>query len=90
MRMYSHGQSEMEARIRKWGNSLAVRIPQSIATQIDLQPDSPVNLTISGSDLTISPIRRSPVILEDLLDRVTDDNLHKEADFGPPVGDEVW
>lgn len=80
----------MEPRIRKWGNSLAIRIPRSIAAQIDLQPDSPVNLVISGSDLTISPLRQAPITLEDLLERITEDNLHKEIDYGPPMGKEVW
>ena len=80
----------MEARIRKWGNGLAVRIPQSIANQIGLQPDLPVTLTISGTDLTFSPIRRSPATLEELLEKVTGDNLHEEVEFGPPVGEEVW
>ena len=28
----------METRIRKWGNSLALRIPQSLARQIALKP----------------------------------------------------
>lgn len=28
--------------------------------------------------------------LEELLSQVTDDNLHGEIDFGPPVGKEVW
>ena len=80
----------MEARIRKWGNSLAIRIPRSVASQMDLRADLPVNLIISGSDLTISPIRQTPPTLEELLERVTDDNRHDEVDFGPPMGKEVW
>ena len=80
----------METRIKKWGNSLAIRIPQSVANQIDLRPDLPVNLAINGTDLTISPIRQTPVTLEGLLDKITEDNRHEEADFGPPVGEEIW
>ena len=80
----------METRIKKWGNSLAVRIPLSVANQIDLHPDLPVNLIINGNDLTISPIRQALPTLEELLARVTDDNRHEEVDFGPSVGKEVW
>ena len=80
----------METRIRKWGNSLALRIPRSLAQQIDLEPDSPVTLTVSGSDLTISPVRRPRVSLEDLLSAVTESNLHGEVDSGPAVGKEAW
>ena len=80
----------METRIKKWGNSLAIRIPQSVANQIDLRPDLPVNLAINGTDLTISPIRQTPVTLEELLDKITEDNRHEEADFGPPMGEVIW
>ena len=61
----------MEARIRKWGNNLALRIPRSLAQQIDPEPDSPVTLTVNGSDLTISPVRRPRVSLDGLLAAVT-------------------
>jgi antitoxin MazE len=80
----------MEARIKKWGNSLAIRIPQSLANQIDLRPDLPVNLTVNGTELTISPVRKNPETLEQLLERITEDNRHEEVDFGPAVGEETW
>lgn len=80
----------MEARIKKWGNSLAIRIPQSLANQMDLRPDMPVNLTINGTALNISPIRETSETLEQLLDGVTYTNRHEEVDFGPPVGEEIW
>ena len=80
----------MEARIKKWGNSLAIRIPQSVAKQIDLEPDLPVSLTINGKDLTISPMRQASDALENLLAKVTDGNRHDEVDFGPAVGEEAW
>ena len=28
--------------------------------------------------------------LEDLLGRITEQNLHEEIDSGPPVGEEIW
>ena len=79
----------METRIRKWGNSLAVRIPQTLASQLDLQPDSHVRLTIRGKSLAVQPMRR-PVRLEALLEGVTDSNRHEEVDTGPPIGREIW
>ena len=80
----------METRIRKWGNSLAVRIPQTLARQLDLQPDSHVRLTVRGKDLAVQPLRRAPVRLEALLEEVTDSNRHDEVDTGPSRGREVW
>ena len=80
----------MEARIEKWGNSLAVRIPRSMADQIDLREESLVTLTVNGGELTISSIVVDPKTLEQLLEKIADTNLHDEVDFGPPVGKEVW
>ena len=80
----------METRIRKWGNSLALRIPQTLARQLDLQPDSQVRLTIRGKGLAVQPMRRPPVRLEALLEGVTESNRHEEADTGPPRGREIW
>ena len=77
----------METRIRKWGNSLALRIPQSLAQQIDLEADLPVRLTVHGTDLTISPVRQPRIRLEGLLAGITESNLHGEVDSGPPVGE---
>ena len=78
----------MEARIRKWGNNLALRIPRSLAQQIDPEPDSPVTLTVNASDLTISPVRRPRVSLDGLLAAVTESNRQGEVDSGPAIGEE--
>lgn len=80
----------METRIRKWGNSLALRIPQTLARQLDLAPDSQVRLTIRDKGLAVQPMRRPPVRLEALLESVTDSNRHEEVDTGPPRGREIW
>ena len=80
----------METRIRKWGNSLALRIPQSLARQIALKSGSPVRLGLRGSNLTISPIKPPGVRLDDLLAQVTETNRHGEVDTGTACGDEAW
>lgn len=80
----------METRVKKWGNSLALRIPQTFARQLELEPDSQVRLTIRGKSLAVQPMKRPPVRLETLLKDVTDSNRHEEVDTGPPRGREVW
>ena len=80
----------METRVQKWGNSLALRIPKPLADQIGLEPDSPVELSLRGKELVIEPVSPSDLNLDDLLARVTEDNLHGEVDTGPPIGREVW
>lgn len=59
----------MEAQIKKWGNSLALRIPQSVARQLALEADCPVGLTCEGAVLTVRPLRRR-LQLRDLLDPI--------------------
>ena len=80
----------METRIGKWGNSLAVRIPQSVASQVGLGLNSAVELTPRGEKLVISVLERPVAELDALLAGVTDDNLHGEVETGPSVGGESW
>ena len=80
----------MKTRIQKWGNSLALRIPKSFATETHLEQGTLVEITFHDGKLIIEPLRHSPVTLEDLLKDVTAENLHDEVDTGPAVGGEVW
>jgi antitoxin MazE len=80
----------MEARIQKWGNSLALRIPQAFAADVGLSQDSPVELTLEEGRLVITPVMAGAFTLEDLLAGITPDNLHAEIGTGAPVGNEAW
>ena len=80
----------METRIGKWGNSLALRIPQSVAASMGITVNAAVELTPRGEQLVVSVLNRSPAELDDLLARVTEDNLHGEVETGPSVGGEAW
>lgn len=80
----------MKTRVQKWGNSLAVRIPKPFATEIGLQQDSPVELSLRDGQLVILPMVEPSLTLEQLLAQVTEDNLHAEIESGPAVGNEVW
>ena len=80
----------MRTQVQKWGNSLALRIPQAFAVEIGLKPESPVELSLANGRLVISPILEGTVTLEALLADVTPENSHAEVDFGKPMGKEVW
>ena len=80
----------METRIQKWGNSLAVRIPRSLASEVGLRDKSPVELALRDGMLVITPAVGPVVPLEDLLSQITDDSLHGEVATGPTLGGEVW
>ena len=80
----------METRIGKWGNSLALRIPQSVAVQTGITLNAAVELTPRGEQLVVSVLKRPGQELDDLLSGVSEDNLHGEIETDPSVGGEVW
>jgi antitoxin MazE len=78
-----------KSKVAKWGNSLAVRIPQDVAREMGLVEGSDVSVSVKGGSMTIRPARRT-LTLDELLDGVTPENAGGEFDSGPPVGREVW
>lgn len=80
----------METRVKKWGNSLALRIPKALAAEAGLEYDSSVEISLVDGGLVIVPVVASEWRLDDLLAQVTQDTLHGEVDTGPSVGREVW
>lgn len=80
----------MQARVQKWGNSLALRIPKPLADQVGLRDNSPVELSLRDNALVIAPVVKPELNLEDLLAQITDANLHREVDTGPAMGVEAW
>ncbi len=80
----------MKGRIQKWGNSLALRIPKSFAREVGLTEDCPVEVSLVKGKLVVAPVPEPGPTLEQLMARVTDDNLHGEVDTGSAVGNEAW
>ena len=80
----------MVATIAKWGDSLAIRIPQNLAKEINLAEGSEVKLVLIDGKLTIEPIVRRRYSLEELIEAMTPENVHTEIDTGVAVGNEVW
>jgi antitoxin MazE len=78
------------ARVQKWGNSLAVRIPKPFASEVGLEAHSQVEVTVQEGKLVIAPVPRLAYRLGDLLAGVRKSNLHSEVSMGAPDGDEAW
>jgi antitoxin MazE len=77
----------MNATIQKWGNSLAVRIPKSVAEQTHLGQGDDVQLHVDEEGIHIRPARRT-YRLAVLLQKITQKNRHAETDWGE-VGSEA-
>ena len=80
----------MRSKVQLWGNSLALRIPKYIANQIKIINGSDVDVSLEEEKIIIKPIKDNQELLDDLLSKINHDNIHKEADFGEPVGGEIW
>jgi antitoxin MazE len=78
----------MKAKIQRWGNSLAVRIPMSLARALGLHDQSAVALRLDEGSIVIEPLRPTPT-LEELLAGVTPQNRHRDLEWRPAGGLEV-
>ena len=80
----------MKARVQKWVNSLALRIPKAFAAEIGLAENLAVDISVAEGRLVVQPQAEEPLCLADLLRGVTTENRHGEWDTGPAVGREIW
>ena len=80
---------DQEVHTSRLGHDLTVRIPSVFASELGLGPDSSVEVSLLGNAIVVCPTRKPRLTLDDLLARVTDDNLHGETDTGPAVGREI-
>ena len=80
----------MRTRVQKWGNSLALRIPKSFATEVGLQRETSVEISLANGKLVITPVAKPKPTLKQLLAKITKQNLHREVNTGSAIGDETW
>ena len=80
----------MQVKIQKWGNSLALRIPKAFALNVNIKQNELVDLSVNKGEIVIKPIVQKEYSLKELLDGISEDNLHGEFNTGAPAGKEVW
>ena len=80
----------MQAVIRKWGNSPALRLPVSALRDAELSLEQKVNIVVTRGRIVIEPSEKIEYDLDELLAGITDQNSHAEVDFGNPVGKEAF
>ena len=80
----------MQARVQKWGNSLALRIPKSFASQSHLKQNVLVEMSVEDGKIILSPVPEPELTLAQLLESISTENLHGEMETGNPVGRETW
>ena len=80
----------MDTTVQKWGNSLALRIPRSVAKDSHLQQGSVVDIALIAGKIVVKPRRQRSYALAQLLRGVTKRNCHTAVDWGGRVGQEAW
>ena len=78
----------MNAKLQRWGNSMGIRIPKSIIEKINLKENDELVIDEQDGKIVIFPAKKK-LSLEELVEKVTPENLHSEDDTGPE-GNEVW
>lgn len=77
----------------KWGNSLALRVPSILAKEIGASEGKRAEMKVEDGSLVIKLVKsrsRRRYRLEELIVGITEQNYHREVEWGGPVGNEVW
>jgi antitoxin MazE len=80
----------MNTTVQKWGNSLAVRLPSSLAKDVHMQQGSVVEIAIVEGKMVLKSKGQRKYSLPQLLKGVTPSNRHPEQNWGKVIGQETW
>ena len=86
----------MHMTIKKWGNSLATRIPKAVVESVDLHLNQEVDIEAINGKIIITPIKKKKEYkLEELLRQCKPGSMNlTQEDHGwlnaDPVGKEIW
>ena len=83
----------MQATIKTWGNSLALRLPRHVADQLRLVDGTTIELElVEDGSLRVTPTRKKFNLSELLANEPVRDKRSetREHDWGEEEGDEVW
>ena len=82
--------TETKLNIRRWGNSLGVRLPAGIARAAHLEADQAVILSIEGDRIVIRPDTSRSMTLDERLKAFDPDVHGGETMRTERVGNERW
>jgi antitoxin MazE len=79
----------MKTRSERWNKSLAVRIPATCARDLGLCEGTEVDLGSGRQCSDTAPVTLA-YTLEELVNRITPENVPGETDWGKSEGGEIW
>lgn len=80
----------MVTTVKKWGNSMGVRLPKNVVQEVQLAEGATVTVEAREGQIVITPLRKPRYQLKALVARITARNRHAAVETGKPVGKEVW
>ena len=79
----------MRVTVSQWGNSLGLRLPKAIASELQLEPGKTLELEIEDGRLIARPVAAAPSLAE-LLAGITPANRQVPLLDDDPRGREAW
>jgi antitoxin MazE len=79
-----------DTQIAKWGNSLAVRIPQAIVREARLAEGDRLSIDLAGDGSVVLRPGHRKYSLDELVAGIKPGNRHRETDWGTQQGKERW
>ena len=82
----------MVTRIQKWGNSQGLRLSKDVLSEAHIDVGDVVDVAVQEGSIVLTPVRRvrGALDLEQLVAQIPKDYRPEEAEWGPPIGGEVW
>ena len=80
----------MTLKIKKWGNSLALRLPVDVLASLSLVEDSQVSISVLDKQLLIKPLSLRSSRLTKLVADIKSDKIPPLVDWGKTKGREIW
>ena len=80
----------MDAVLKKWGNSVAIRLPAHVVKESHLKLNQGVEIIAEAGRIVITPrLKPTRYRLSGLLAGINENNRHDAVDSEPAVGREV-
>jgi antitoxin MazE len=77
--------TSMQAVIRKWGNSPALRLPSAVLKEAGYEIAQKLELHVTRGRIVIQPSEKLEYDLDALVMGMNAKNKHDEASFGAPI-----
>lgn len=78
----------MTVALKKWGNSMGLRIPANIMEDGHFVIDQEMDIQLENGCIIVKPVEAG-VTLAQMVEGISPDNLPEEIDFGGPQGQET-